>query len=302
MPPESDWILNAAHSDRTLSRDALAYATARRLGRWAPRTRFVELYLNRRYRGVYVLTEQLKLDRARVAVPRRGISGGYLVELSSDPFARGFHGAVSGRFYGHKHPKAKQLNADETTWISGYVNAAERSVAMRDGSWRARVDESAAVDYLLLQELFANLDAFHRSTFLAKRTGRPLAFGPIWDFDRAMGLTLDGVFGAAPHGWVTPGRPWAADLLADAAFSDRLVARWSALRSKHLLSGMLGDLDRNQRALRIAQARNARRWPTTRSRSYASQMRLLRGWLIERVGWIDANIRSLGATTPGGTT
>lgn len=293
MPAENDWILSAAHGDRTLGRDALAYATARRLGRWAPRTRYVELYLDRRYEGVYLLTEQPKLDRARVAVPRSGISGGYLVELSSSPFVGGFPSPLGGRFYGHKDPKPRRLKTAETAWIASYVSAAERAAAARDGSWRAMVDEGAAVDYLLLQELFKNYDAFSRSTFLAKGTDLPLAFGPVWDLDRAMGLDLTG--GAAgADGWITPGRPWAVDLLTDAAFADRLVVRWRELRAGALLENMISEIDRNRRALRAAQPRNARRWPSTRSASHAAEIGRLRMWLTDRVRWIDANIAGLG--------
>jgi hypothetical protein len=299
MPAENDWILNGAHSDRTLSRDALAYATARRLGRWAPRTRFVELYVERRYQGVYVLTEQPKLDRARVAVPRPGISGGYLVELSSSPLAGGFPSLSAGRFYGHKDPERTQLKRAEAAWIASYVAAAERSAAARDGSWRATVDEAAAVDYLLLQELFKNFDAFHRSTFLAKGADRPLVFGPVWDFDRSMGLDLTGGVADA-HGWITPGRPWAGDLLADGAFTDRLVARWRELREGDVLGHVLRDVERSRRALGAAPLRNARRWPTTRSPSHASETRRLRAWLTDRVAWIDANIAALGAAVRGG--
>jgi len=228
----------------------LAYATARRLGRWAPRTRFVELYINRGYRGIYVLSEQVKLDAARVSVARAGISGGYVVEGSATPFADGFQGPASGWFYGHKDPKFKQLRSDEAGWIAGYVAAAELSLAARNGSWRAFVDEPAAVGYLLLQELFTNLDAYSRSTFLAKGTDQPLVFGPVWDFDWSMGLDLSGGFSVAPQGWVSRGRPLARDLLADPAFTQRLVARWSQLRSKDLLRSMLRQLDHTRRVLR----------------------------------------------------
>jgi CotH kinase protein len=61
-----------ARSDRTFSRDAPAYATARRLGSWAPRTSHVELYLTHRYHGLYVISEHVKLDAARVAVHVQG--------------------------------------------------------------------------------------------------------------------------------------------------------------------------------------------------------------------------------------
>ena len=296
MPRENDWILSAAHADPSLVRDHLAYATARRLGRWAPRTRFVELYLEGRYHGVYVLAEQLKLDPARVAVPRDGVSGGYLVEMSSSPLTGGFTGLSADRSYGHKDPGRRQLEDDEAGWIAGYVQAAERAVAARDGTWRTVVDESAAVDYLLLQELFKNYDAFLRSVFLAKGTDRPLQFGPVWDFDRSMGLDLAGS-PVGVHGWITAGRPWAADLLADRAFPVRLAARWRELRRANLLGHIVRRLDRTATTLRGDRERNARRWPRARVASPAAEQRRLRGWLIERVRWIDTNLQSL--TTQG---
>src|SRR5918999_934848 len=61
MPADDDWVLYAPYNDKTLMRNVVAYATARGIGRYAARTRFVELRLNGRYRGVYVLMERLEL-------------------------------------------------------------------------------------------------------------------------------------------------------------------------------------------------------------------------------------------------
>jgi hypothetical protein len=54
MPPESDYALRSAYADHTLIRDALGYWMYESVrGRYAPRTRFVELYLGDEYWGVY---------------------------------------------------------------------------------------------------------------------------------------------------------------------------------------------------------------------------------------------------------
>src|SRR5688500_14736763 len=79
LPADDDWVLTAAYNDRTLMRNALAYETARSIGRYAARTRFVELRIRGRSRGVYVLTEKLKLHDARV----RGGGDAFLLELTS---------------------------------------------------------------------------------------------------------------------------------------------------------------------------------------------------------------------------
>ena len=72
MPKGNDWVLYAPYNDKTLMRNVLAYETARRIGRYASRTRFVELTLNERAQGVYVLMERLKLDGDRVDVAKPG--------------------------------------------------------------------------------------------------------------------------------------------------------------------------------------------------------------------------------------
>src|SRR5687767_8188556 len=79
MPADDDWVLNAAYYDRTLMRNALAYAVSRSIGRYAPRTRFVELSIRGRSRGVYVLMERLELHPRRV----RGGEHAFLMEMTS---------------------------------------------------------------------------------------------------------------------------------------------------------------------------------------------------------------------------
>jgi hypothetical protein len=291
MPSESDWVLNASHRDRTFMRDALAYATARRLGRWAPRTRHAEVFLNGRHQGLYLVTERIKLDRSRVAVPREGITGGYVLELAHGLKGAAFVGPVTQMPYGHHHPRAKRLTVAERAWVADHLGAAERALYQHEAPWRTIIDEDAAVDYVLLQELFRNQDAFRRSTFLTKGSDRPLALGPVWDFDRSMGNSNPEHL--APEGWVGPGRPWADPLLADPGFVDRLVARWREVRAGGLLPFMMGRIERDARLLRPASVRNARRWPSTRRPTHAAEVRRLRRWLSTRVAWIDRHVEEL---------
>ena len=94
MPKESDWVLYAPYSDKTLMRDVLAYEISNQIGEYAPRTRFVEVFISesngrlnqRHYMGVYVLEEKIKRDSARVKIVKLkpsdatapDISGGYI--------------------------------------------------------------------------------------------------------------------------------------------------------------------------------------------------------------------------------
>jgi hypothetical protein len=79
MPKESDWVLSdSVIMDRSLIRNAFAYALSNRIGRYAPRTRFVEAFLvddggdlsRASYVGVYTLVEKIKRDPDRVDVAK----------------------------------------------------------------------------------------------------------------------------------------------------------------------------------------------------------------------------------------
>ena len=94
MPADSDWVLYAPYSDKTMIRDVLAYELSNKLGHYASRTRFVEVFINdttnklsrAHYAGVYVLEEKIKIAPSRVALHKLSakdetdpaITGGYL--------------------------------------------------------------------------------------------------------------------------------------------------------------------------------------------------------------------------------
>ena len=69
-------------------RDALSYSLAEKMGNYAPRTKYCEVIVNDDYRGLYFLTEKIKIDDKRVdvlkmdsssnAVPE--VTGGYIIK------------------------------------------------------------------------------------------------------------------------------------------------------------------------------------------------------------------------------
>lgn len=70
LPKESDWILYAPYTDKTLMRNFLAYTMSREMGHWAANCRYVEVVVNGDYRGVYVFMEKIKRGSGRVNIPK----------------------------------------------------------------------------------------------------------------------------------------------------------------------------------------------------------------------------------------
>jgi hypothetical protein len=303
VPPDDDWVLTANYSDKTLMRNALGYRIARTVfGRYAPRTRHVELVLNGNYRGVYVLTQRLELGDGRVEP-----GDGWLLELTFDFQAqaeRHFRSPRTGRPLLYTDPddpgrkRAREIRRD--------VLRLERALYGRrfrhpERGWRAHLDSAAAVDYVLLQELFNNPDGFHGSTYFHRPPGGRIVLGPLWDLDIAMGNHNVGRFRTA-RGWHLRGRPYIERLYADRRFIRDMAARWRELRSAGLRRRVRAAISADVRTLRPPQVRNFRRWRilgryvwpnpvdprTGRYRpTWRAEVGYLGSWLDARISWMN---------------
>lgn len=276
LPKENDWILYAAYNDKTLMRNVLAYETARGIGRYASRTRFVEVTLNGRYHGVYALMERLKLDGDRVDVKKPG----RLLEWTFDFQARQkgtfFRLPVTKRPILFEDPERGDLSRGARAAVQRSLSAAEHTLygarfADPERGWRSRIDEAHAIDYVLLNELFKNEDAFHGSTYLARGGSGRWLLGPLWDLDVSMG---NSDYGPSRFlgGSMLAERHWASRLYGDERFVASLAARWRALRSQGLASDLARRVDRHASALTGSGAagRNFRRWPVLGKRLWSN--------------------------------
>jgi hypothetical protein len=303
LPADDDWVLSANYNDKTLMRNATAYRTARTVfGRWAPRTRYVELVLNGNYRGVYVLTQRIGLDEGRVDA-----EDGWILELVFGYQALGERHFTSPRtrrpliFTDPDEPtrrEARRIRRDVARFERALYG--KRFRHPRRG-WRARLDPAAAVDYVLLQEIFGNQDAFHASTYFHRAPGGPIVFGPLWDFDIAMGNTTLDRF-RTPPGWHLGARPYVGRLYQDGGFVRALARRWREVRRMGLRRRVLAGIARDARTLARPQVRNFRRWQilgryvwpnpvdprTGRYRpTWRSEVAYLRRWIAARIAWMD---------------
>ena len=304
MPAENDWALYASHNDKSLMRNVIAYDAARRLGDWAARTKYVELVLNGRYQGVYILIETVKLDRGRVVVADKGLGGRYLAEMTLGWQARKkgkfFRTPVKDQAVVYDDPKREDLSRQEAGYVRRVIRGAERDLYRGSRrAWRSRLQMAAAVDYVLLEELFRNPDAFQASTFMVKGAGSKLKLGPVWDFDIGLGNSTR-ANAKRTSGWMTGDRVWASRLLADSQFKRELRLRWRKLRAGGLRRSLFQRTTASVRELGPAAKRNFRRWPVLNKRvwqepvlrgSYKAEVRGLRNWLRGRVAWLD---RTLG--------
>jgi hypothetical protein len=313
MPEDDDWVLIASYRDESLLRNYVTYSTARWAGQYAARTRLVEVFVNDSYEGIYLLAEQLKVHENRVAVDNSDISGGYLLEMIS--FEQGrtrgqqfFTTPSRNKPIVYADPDRGDLSLARANWIRDYVNRFERRLygdrfRSRRRGYRPYLDMDAAVDYVLLNELFRNQDTFRYSAYMHKGVGEKLVLGPLWDFDLSLGNS-DAVEDNQRTGWQYGAYPWVERLYADPAFRRRMAARWRELQSRGIERHIMRTIDRGARQLAGGpQERNFSRWAIferDRNRgpidprtgrlpaNHGEAVDYLRWWLSERIRWIDA--------------
>ncbi len=212
LPPESDWILHAPYSDKTLMRNHLIYSWSRKIGRYAPRSKFVELFMVADggsvtmddYRGVYLLMESIKRDRSRVNVEKltpemssqAQLGGGYILAKDrpkeSEHYQTHFTTAVYEDSISYVYPKPRNITAAQRAWIKDYLDDFETVLASPNftdptSGYRAYIDVQSFIDFMMLVEIGRNVDGYVLSTYLFKPRNGLLQMGPIWDFNGALG-------------------------------------------------------------------------------------------------------------------
>lgn len=308
MPSSRDWVLLANYSDKTLLRNALAMQLGTAIGMpWAPRSAFVEVFINDRYEGVYQLIENIKIAADRVDIDELGeddvdpgvLTGGYLLEVD---FRRDGHTIVTA----HDELPIVFKDPDEPTqaqedYIRNYLDEFE-AVLRSDGfadpatGYAAYIDVDSFIRWFLVNEVFRNIDArMAASCWMYKPRGEKLHMGPLWDFDLGAG-NVNYSNGQQTTGWWVHDAPWFARLFEDPTFAARARQIWNEIRDEELAQ-MMQSIRTRAASLQQAQLNNFQRWPTLESYvwpnaqvsgSYAGEIAYLENWLTARIAWMDS--------------
>lgn len=322
FPPESDWVLHGPYSDKTQIRNVLTYELGRRLDRYQPRTRYVELFINDSYEGIYVATERISRDEQRVDIDRANPLGdpaasGYIIRRESQPDEPQWRSSQPTDWYYH-YPKDRDLSDAQRSYLHAEVDELEAILDSTEASTALNelaqhIDVDAWVDYVLIQELARNADAYKKSFYLVKESdqdGGLFAPGPVWDFNLAWG-NLAFVDGAGSEGLVLPSfgpqfefpdsyPEWWTNLVTNEAFAGSLRCRWNELRADVWSDGsIVGVIDDQVETLSPIRQRDDTRWQTigtyvwpnpTVGETWFDEVNSLRTWAIDRAAWLDENL------------
>ncbi|MCX7985882.1 MAG: CotH kinase family protein [Bacteroidales bacterium] len=300
MPAENDWVLFSSFADKSMIKTELVFMLGRKMGHYEPRTRYCELILNGEYMGMYYFMEKIKRDKNRVDVAKRDSvfpeNGGYIFKYDKP----------NRKVIQYIYPDKDEISAGEKKYLSNYIKSFEASLKSPkfldpvDG-YRRYINPYSLIDYIIINELTKNCDAYLYSTYFHKDSRGVLNYGPLWDYDLAFG-------GASwQEGNLTS--KWQFEfntdlsiklMLRDTVLKNRLAFRWWELRNTFLSNDSLFHyIDSLYQYTHDSRIMNYRVWPVEDKYLFGpdhyvasadEEILFIKDWLTKRLTWIDSNI------------
>ena len=217
MGENKHWVLLSGACDRSMLDNRFTYQLADAIGlQYSIQCLNVDVYMNGKYMGDYLLSEQVRIDENRVelddltadydenTMSDQELSGGYLlgkINNSSSVGEYGFQTKHGSEFTVVEPESDTDFTYEKANeYIEGFIQRIECAIfheknadGIVENVWDL-MDLESTVKYFLIQYVSNNSDAYHNtSTYMYKARDMvgedgsliesKLFWGPIWDFD-----------------------------------------------------------------------------------------------------------------------
>lgn len=300
MPKNRDWALVGNFGDKTHLRNYLMSRLSEWLGaRWTPKMQFVEVYLNRKYMGLYLLSETVKVGHDRVDIVESDTT--FLVEKEdTKKYDPPYVMTDRNYFYHIKSPKNPSEKSKQL--LLSQLNQFENATASFGRKTPAEIREWISMaDFMLfywVQEFSKNEDGnYARSVYFTWEKGFPIRFGPLWDFDLAFGNASRENNKPAEDWYIRYYRQY-ANIFRSSWVENVAKDYWMAHREK--FQALIDSVPLYESIIRKAINNEYRRWPVISNTenwalkdpydSYEEGVEAMVEWMRKRFDWIDSNL------------
>lgn len=293
-PAEEDWILYPSYNEKSMIHNVLSMRLANEIGMYASRTKYVEVFVNNNYQGVYVLMEKIKKSDGRVNINKldvdeesgEDLTGGYIIKVDKatgsniGAWESGYTNPPTNynrSYYLYEYPS--DITTIQKSYIRNYIRDFEDVMSAESFSdstegYHKYIDPQSFVKFILINEVSKNVDGYRISTFMHKDKNGKLKAGPVWDFDIAYGNGnyCDGNlwegwaykfnYVCGEDNWLVPF--WWEKLLTDPAFQLALKKEYTIQREFGVLKNenINAIIDQYAAEISNAQVRNYQKWQT----------------------------------------
>ena len=303
MPEDKKWVLLANYIDKTLLRNEVAFDLSRLSNlNWTPDSRFVELFINSEYLGVYQITQKVEESSNRVDIG----DNGYLLEV--DQLFRldvdDVYFETNNYLFNIKEPNV-QTGDNEYIIIKNYIELTENTLLGNNftdpvDGYAKYIDVDSFIDWYLINEITKNDDAvFFSSVYMSYVQGGKLKMGPIWDFDRSLG-NFNYNENESTDGFWIKNATWFSRLFEDPFFVAKVKSRFNYFYNNQNL--FKEKINYNSIYFYNTLQRDFYRWPYTTAYTppnsyyyptYDDEVVYLKKWLNDRLEWLKNSINNL---------
>ena len=294
MGSEKNWALLANALDASRLRNELFYNLAVDMGlEYSPECRSIDVFVDGKYLGIYLLTETVKFGRNRINIDR---NQDFLYEIDHYFFGEryAFSTKMGTRITFH-NPEAGFAEAKNT------LEKIEQAIYDTESEdFLNYIDVDAFARYYLLQELSLNYDVLKGSGFMYYRqSDGKLHPGPVWDMDNTLA-----VYDTGPHmnteGVYAGERSWFKPLLQQPAFVSAVVRVYYEEGVRELFAALPEKLQAYSVENRLSVLLDHTLYPVyrhpyseTNGASYGMDVSYVKRVLMARLRWIDSYLATL---------
>jgi hypothetical protein len=186
---------------------------------------------------------------------------------------------------------------DNYNYAKDFVSTAD-SVLFSDNftdtenGWQKYMDIESFVDWMLINEISKNLDAFWWSGYFSLKRGKKIRMEPLWDFDHSFGnYVRDGI--ERPNGWAVKQYSWYSRLFNDPTFVKATKERFNYFYEKK--DDIINEINLCALYLNLSSKEDNNRWGTLYYNigtdsdiwgSYNNEIQYMKEWLNARFEWL----------------
>lgn len=299
------WVLLANYRDVTDLMNTFVFEAGAWMGLpFTNHTRYVELYLNGDYRGVYQLTEQVQQNKNRVAVSDdRGI----LISLDVDD-GPGEAPSAGDNFWSKvyrmpvcvKYPDDERFTSNTVDSVKAVFAELEQAIKSKDyATVEQLLDVPSFIKYLQLQEFVYNVElSAPRSIYMHKDGDGKWVMGPLWDFDGGYDFNwsnmysghtffenvTETVMGTDPlhrNGNYSYVPQFFTDLFACRKFVEQYKAYWASISDSIVTRNWAECMKYVDHLREGPMTREAERWPV-KNKDFETEVEKMHQWLLSR--------------------
>lgn len=220
------WVLLSTFLDRSYVRQIIGFNVGRMImgsQYFSPAAKYVEVFFNGEYRGLYLMAESIEEDAGRLNIKTKIASDNleipFLLELDMAlPDHELCYSVTTGSAwfsinetvnvkpdrcnrvtFAIKYPDGFEgITEDQRLRLIGTMNELYENTKNKAELATLNIDMQSFVEFFLFQEIFDNNGFAHSSTYLYRPEGGKITMGPLWDFDMNM-TVVDSIGFNAPE-------------------------------------------------------------------------------------------------------